>query len=292
MKENPVYLSVVLSTYNDERFIGKAIESILNQTYPFFEFIIVNDGSTDSTLEIIKSFTDERIVLIDKPNSGLPDSLNQGIAKAKYNWIARMDGDDIALPDRFEKQVPFLSDEIAVLGAQVDYMDVNEIALGQSNLPLSNIGINILMSLFSSAIVHPTSIINKKAFVKAGGYDLFLFGSEDYDLWYRVRRYGKLKNINTSVLKYRLNPNGVSLSKIESQVLKGMVACVKHHNRIYGQLTQERFDAIVEKLNANRYYHQFVNGFGVHGNKQGIVRRFYYLYIVMMKQLTLHSIKV
>lgn len=289
---NPVYLSVVLSTYNDEKYIGKTIESILNQTYPYFEFIIVNDGSTDGTLEIIKSFKDERIVLIDKPNSGLPDSLNQGFAKAKYNWVARMDGDDIALPNRFELQVPHLNDKIAVLGGQVAYMDVDEHITGYSSLPLTDKGIKFQMNLFSSSIVHPTAIVNKHFFNLVGGYDNFLFGSEDYDLWYRISQYGSLKNIEQQVLQYRLNPNGVSLSKIESQILKGMVACVKKYKGIDGSLTKDKYNTVVNALQANKYYTYFVKGFEIHDQREGLIRKLSYLYILLMKHLTLVSLKV
>lgn len=95
MSKEPIYLSVVLSTYNDEKYIAEAIQSILEQTYPYFEFIIVNDGSYDRTLEIINSFKNSRIILIDKPNTGLIDSLNIGILSSKYDWIARVDFYDI-----------------------------------------------------------------------------------------------------------------------------------------------------------------------------------------------------
>ena len=108
---NEPLISVLLCTYNDEKYIKDAIESILNQTFKKFEFIIVNDGSTDRTLDIIKQYNDERIVLIDKKNTGLTDSLNLGVSIAKTNWIARMDGDDISINNRFENQIKYLKDK-------------------------------------------------------------------------------------------------------------------------------------------------------------------------------------
>lgn len=141
MKTEIIFLSVVLSTYNDEKYIAEAIQSILDQTYPYFEFIIVNDGSTDSTLNIIKSFKDDRIVLIDKPNTGLIDSLNTGVRAAKYDWIARMDGDDIAEPYRFEEQVKAIKRDIVLVSSQCSIIDSDGISIGTTRFLTSRIGI-------------------------------------------------------------------------------------------------------------------------------------------------------
>ncbi|HIP11775.1 MAG TPA: glycosyltransferase family 2 protein, partial [Arcobacter sp.] len=104
--KNPM-VSVLLSVYNGEKYLDEAIESILNQTYQDFEFIIINDGSTDKSLEIIEKYKkeDNRIVVISRENKGLIYSLNEGISQAKGKYIARMDADDISLATRFEEQV-------------------------------------------------------------------------------------------------------------------------------------------------------------------------------------------
>ena len=107
---NTPMISVVMPVYNAEKYLDEAIKSILVQTCKDFEFIIINDGSNDKSLEIIEKYNiqDERIVLINRENRGLIASLNEGIEKTKGRYIARMDADDISLPDRFEKQIEFL----------------------------------------------------------------------------------------------------------------------------------------------------------------------------------------
>ena len=117
---NPL-VSVVLSVYNAEKHIVEAIESILTQSYKNFEFIIIDDGSTDGSLEIIKSYDDERIILISRENKGLIASLNEGIEQAKGKYIARMDADDISLSSRFEEQVTFMEmhEEVGICGTTI-----------------------------------------------------------------------------------------------------------------------------------------------------------------------------
>ena len=117
MKNDPK-ISVVMAVYNGEKYLREAIDSILNQTFKDFEFIIVNDGSTDRTREILESFIDPRIVLIHQEHMGLTKSLNRGIALAKGKYIARQDADDISMAERLEKQFNFLEshENVALLG--------------------------------------------------------------------------------------------------------------------------------------------------------------------------------
>ena len=124
MKLVPGLISVIMSNYNTpEEYLREAIESILNQTYKNFEFIIIDDCSTDNSLEIIKSYNDERIVLIEnEENIGLTKSINKGLAVAKGEYIARMDADDVSLPQRFEKQINYMNDhtELIVCGSSME----------------------------------------------------------------------------------------------------------------------------------------------------------------------------
>jgi len=117
-----VKVSIVMSVYNAQKYLDEAIESILNQTYSNFEFIIINDGSTDKSLEIIENYAkkDSRIIVINRENKGLIYSLNEGIRKANGKYIARMDADDISLPQRLEKQVEFMekNKNIGICGTQ------------------------------------------------------------------------------------------------------------------------------------------------------------------------------
>ena len=131
-----VPISVVMSVYNSEKYIIEAIESVLSQTFNDFEFIIVNDGSTDNSLSLIKSINDPRIKIIDQENKGLSKALNIGINIAKGKYIARLDADDIALPTRFEKQYKFLENnpECVALGTEAIYTTEDGKELYRSNL--------------------------------------------------------------------------------------------------------------------------------------------------------------
>ncbi len=133
MSENPK-VSVIMSVYNGDKYLREAIESILNQTFTDFEFIIVNDGSTDNSLEIIESYDDERIKTINnKKNIGLTKSLNKALKFAKGKYIARQDADDVSLPNRFEKQVEYLDShpEVALVGTSVYLIDENGKIIGK-----------------------------------------------------------------------------------------------------------------------------------------------------------------
>ena len=115
-----------MSVYNAEKYIEEAIQSVLNQTYNNFEFIIINDGSEDNSLEMLKNFlADDRIILIDRENKGLVSSLNEGILKSKGNFIARMDADDICLPNRFEEQLNFMkkNSDVGVCGSWIELLE-------------------------------------------------------------------------------------------------------------------------------------------------------------------------
>ncbi len=108
-------VSVLLPTYNAAEFLNYSIKSILNQTYKDYELLIIDDGSTDNTTEVVSNFADDRINYVKKSHSGLASSLNYGLKIAKYDWVARMDADDIAHPERLENQVCYIDDSINLI---------------------------------------------------------------------------------------------------------------------------------------------------------------------------------
>lgn len=215
--KNNTVISVVMSVYNAESYLEEAINSILNQNYKDFEFIIINDGSTDNSLEIIEKHKnqDERIVLISRENRGLVSSLNEGIEKAKGKYIARMDADDISLPERFEKQIELMEKEnIDICGGH--YLSINNFGEPLS-LNLTPRGHQLCtLSLVSKVpFAHPTVMI-KKSFLEKHGLK---YGqsinqkAEDLDLWIRIHEKGaKFSNVNEIIFKYRIIEN--SLSKL------------------------------------------------------------------------------
>lgn len=215
MDKNPL-ISVLIPTYNCEAYVYDAVKSILDQTYPFFECIIIDDCSTDKTVEIIKFFNDERIKLIVKPeNSGYTDSLNYGLTIASGKYIARMDGDDFSLPNRFEKQIAVLENntDIVVCGTIFKILGTDTIIQAPENHK------EIKQELLkNSCIGHPTAMIRKATLDAYNiSYNTEYEPAEDYDLWVRLSKRGKLYNLQEVLFLYRVHKNQVSITQREKQ---------------------------------------------------------------------------
>lgn len=199
-------VSVVMSVYNCERFLGEAIESILNQTFKDFEFIIINDGSTDSSGEIIKSYKDTRIVFLEQENKGLTASLNRGIEIAKGEYIARMDADDISHLERLDKQVRFLDEnlEYALVGTWVQEIDEYGKLIKLWKMGGTDKEIKQVLPRYN-CFVHGSTMFKKKCFEMGGGYRASMRQfTEDYDLWLRISERFKVANIG-EILYYLRN---------------------------------------------------------------------------------------
>lgn len=206
-------LTVLLPAYNTEQYIHEAIDSILNQTFTDFEFLIINDGSKDKTLDIIKSYSDPRIKVIDQPNLGLIDSLNKGIALAKGNIIARMDADDIALPDRIEHQLKFLQEnpDYVLVGSESDVIDKDGNYLMKLIPRIGYTHEDISERIDEKCpFIHPTVMFRKDAALKAGGYPQNAILFEDHLLWKKMLSTGKVCNLHEVLLKVRFNPESVT----------------------------------------------------------------------------------
>ncbi|CAA6820078.1 MAG: Glycosyl transferase family 2 [uncultured Sulfurovum sp.] len=206
-------ISVVMSVYNAEKYLDEAIESIINQTYRNFEFIIINDGSNDKSLEIIKKYKnqDERIVLISRENRGLISSLNEGIERAKGKYIARMDADDISLSTRFEEQIKFMEEnsDVGVCGTGIIGFGL-DIDSSVNFYTTSNEQLKAEL-LFSSIFAHPTVVIRKNLIDTYNlYYDEGFKYAEDFELWVRMAEYTKFANIKKPLLKYRILQNSIT----------------------------------------------------------------------------------
>lgn len=203
-------ISVVMSVYNSKAWLREAIASILAQTFTDFEFIIINDGSTDGSLEIIKSFSDPRIVLVDQENAGLPAALNRGIQLAKASLIARMDADDVSLPERLQIQLDFLrqNPEIIAIGSAAVYIDESGRDIAPVQMPCSHA--EILAYLPESPFIHPTVVFRKEFFNLAQGYPVEFLGAQDAVLFNRMARLGKMANLSECLLRYRIHRGAIS----------------------------------------------------------------------------------
>lgn len=224
-----VSISVLMPVYNAERYVGKAVESILKQTFTDFEFIIINDGSTDRSLEILQRYAkqDNRIRLISRENRGLVKTLNEGLSLAKAPLIARMDADDIAYPDRFMLQKQFLdkNPDVVCLGGYFEIIDEAGRALTHLKVPLDDIAIQDLALKGHSAIVHPAAMLRLSAIKQVGGYREAFNAAEDLDLWLRLGEIGQLANIPFPVLHYRFLTSSISGQNAALQKRSARNAC-------------------------------------------------------------------
>ncbi|MFQ5591065.1 MAG: glycosyltransferase family 2 protein [Phycisphaerae bacterium] len=199
-------ISVHMPVYNAERYLAEAVESILAQTFPDFEFIIIDDGSTDGSPEILRRYADEdqRIRLVSRSNAGVAEARNEALRLARGEYFAVMDADDISLPQRFAEQVAYLrnsSDCIAV-GSRVLLIDPDGIPIREWPYSASHEEIDgAHMEGKAGAVIHPSAMIRREPMLEAGGY--WLRSAEDYDLFLRLAERGRLANLPQLLLKYR-----------------------------------------------------------------------------------------
>lgn len=205
--KSSIKISVILPVYNGEEFLTKAIESVLAQTYSDFEFIIVNDGSTDNSEKLIKSFSDKRIILLQQENKGAAYARNYAINNSKGTYLALMDCDDLSKPDRLERQINFIYDhtDCIAVGTNVDYLTMSGEYLYTTNIPL--FWEEIKLRLPEVATNHASLLIKKEIVIKVGGYSENTNNYfEDGILVNKIVTYGKLMNMRDSLYQVRLSP--------------------------------------------------------------------------------------
>ena len=225
--EHNTLVSVVMSVFNGERYLREAVESILSQTFRDFEFIIVNDGSTDCTASILESYekSEPRVRLLYHQNRGHAVSLNRGCRLAHGKYIARMDADDIALSHRLMRQIEFLEKhgEVGLLGGAYEFIDSTGKILAKRQNPVEDRDIRSHF-LVDSPFLHSTVVMRRETFLSVGGYRKAFEDSEDYDLWVRMARQSQLANLEEVVLKYRVHSGAVTYRKLRHQTMSFLAA--------------------------------------------------------------------
>lgn len=203
--ENPL-VSVVMCCYNSEKYIRETIDSVLCQTYKNFEFIIWNDGSTDNTEKVVKTYPDSRIRYFYHDNTGLGIALSLACREAIGKYIARIDADDICMQDRFEKEVIFLEShkDYVLVASSVIYIDIEGNTLGRS-FPWTWAACQSKRQ----SVAHPSAMYRRDDYMKTCGY-LDVRSAEDVVLWSKLIKLGKFYNIQTPLIKYRLLPGSLS----------------------------------------------------------------------------------
>lgn len=206
----PPRISVLLPVYNGEAYLSEAIDSILGQTFTDFEILIIDDGSTDSSVEVIKSYDDRRIVLLENgENIGLIRSLNRGIREARGEYLARMDCDDLAMPERLARQLCFMDEnpEVGVCGSWLETIGKGAGAVWTPPLAHDEI---VATFPFESVIYHPTVFIRKRFFDDHNlCYDERYPHAEDYELWCRSAKLFQFANLGEVLLYYRMHDKSV-----------------------------------------------------------------------------------
>ena len=217
-EENPL-VSVLMPVYNAQKYLAQAIESILSQTYSHFELVIIDDGSTDGSADIIRSFHDKRIVFVENPgNLKIIATLNRGIDLCRGKYIARMDADDVSMPDRLEKQVRYMEQnpQVALCGSWVRLTNADGKVTGR----VRNVAVpeQVKISLlFSVPFVHP-SVMMRAEIIKEFRYSPHALHCEDYDLWLRLAAQNyPMTNIPEYLLHYRWHSENISQEKNEEQ---------------------------------------------------------------------------
>lgn len=233
-------VTVLMSVHNGEKYLETAINSILRQTLRDFDFLIIDDASTDASSAILSDFArkDARIqILTNKRNLGLAASLNRGISQIKTPYIARMDADDIAAPQRLEEQLAYMEQNPSICASgtwitqftQDTYLHIDE--------PATNPQTVRERTLFNGPqIMHPTAMIRTEAIKAINGYDEAFLCAQDYDLWLRLLDYGDLANIPKSLLFYRIHETSTSSTKIEQQVINHFIALRKSEMRFENKI--------------------------------------------------------
>ena len=220
--------SVLLTVYNGGAVLHTAIESILQQDEPDFEFLIIEDCSTDDSANVIRRYaaSDARIrPMFHERNAGLPTSLNEGIAAARSDLVVRMDHDDVAARNRIGTQVEFmrLHPEVAVAGSFVYHMGRRP---ADDHLVTVPTGHAEIVRTFErkNCIYHPSAILRRDAILSLGGYRAEFWNSEDYDLWLRVAKFHQLANIPEPLLRYRFSVDGMTFTQRWHQELHARMA--------------------------------------------------------------------
>lgn len=211
-------VSVLMAVYNGEKYLPEAINSILGQTFTDFEFLIVDDGSSDRTPEIINCYQDPRIKVISNPyNVGLTHSLNKGLDLARGEYVARMDSDDISLPDRLARQVAHMdvNSEVAVCGTWAKDIDSEGKVTGVRETP---VGRSLEREYWRpSPIIHPSAMI-RRAHLNGLRYDEQIRYAQDFDLWLRIKPVHKLANLPEYLLLYRVHGKSITFCQRDDQL--------------------------------------------------------------------------
>jgi glycosyltransferase involved in cell wall biosynthesis len=234
--QNP-RVSVIMSVYNGEKYLREAIDSILNQTFKDFEFLIIDDGSTDSSAEIVHSYCDPRIRVFKQENKGLTKSLNIGLKLANGEYIARQDADDISLPFRLEKQVEFLDKQtdVVLVSSNIEFMDDRGESLGKSDRATDSDLIAWYLLFYNQIGGHSQVMFRNQPVMKLGGYSEALRCTQDYELWVRLAKSHEIAILPDVLVRWRKHDDNISVKNRDEQKSYGIAISSKRLAELTGR---------------------------------------------------------
>lgn len=244
MNPSSPFVSAVMAVYNGCPHLEEAVQSILDQTFADFEFIIINDGSTDGSKEVLEQFAtrDDRIRIVHQKNRGLTVSLNRGLHMARGKYVTRMDADDVSRPKRFGRQVNFLESnpEVGILGTQIKRIDADGNPHGQWILPTDPDVVG-WQTLFSTCLCHPTVMMRRSLLDDLNGYAEWATCAQDYELWTRAVLESQLANLPDTLHKLRRHDDSITATKQDEQRRVCRKATATLHETLLGEQAEEEF---------------------------------------------------
>jgi glycosyltransferase involved in cell wall biosynthesis len=233
------FVSVIMSCFNGETWLSEAIESILSQTFENFEFILIDDGSSDSTLDLIRhhSNLDKRVIVIAKPHTNLSDSLNIGLERASGKWVARLDQDDLSMPERLSEQVSYVSGhpDVVLLGSAFISTDGDDRIIKAHYYPTSHGRLTANLEHLKEFFPHSTAFFNLNLAKYVGGYRSLLNNANDHDLWLRLSSHGNLACLSKPLVKCRFHTRQMSVADgREPQLIEAVAGSLCHFIRKSG----------------------------------------------------------
>ncbi|MEO0529164.1 MAG: glycosyltransferase [Planctomycetota bacterium] len=234
MATRPPAVSFVVPVYNAGRYLRAALASLRWQTVTDWEAVCVNDGSTDDSASILRDFaaSDARFRIVSQPNGGIVSALNAGVEAARGEWIARMDADDLSMPDRLQRQLATIGPDTSLVGGGIITIDPDGDPLRTQRFPTEHADIESELLAGRPPIAHPTVLLRRDAVLAAGGYRSAFEWIEDIDLWLRLAERGRLTNLPEPVLHYRLHTGSVCWSRrAEQDRLRHALLAEAHQRR-------------------------------------------------------------
>lgn len=279
-------ISVIIPVFNGDKTIKDTIRSVLNQTFPHFELLIINDGSTDSTLDIIKTIDDPRLKILSYPNAGLAASRNRGITQSKGDYISFIDADDLWTEDKLQSQWELLkkNPKAGVAYSWTNFIDESGNSIKRKT-PLSLEG-NVVKELFLVNFIENGSnvLIRKSALDQVGGFDESLTNSHDWDMWLRLALHYEFVCVRSPQVLYRVYPTSMSgnisgLEKSSQQIIKKAIA-----------FSPETLGPLKRNCLANRYKFLTVKALeGIPNKKQALMSTRLLLFALIYDPSLLHS---